>query len=63
MDLEHLAKYVTQACALIASLRQENQRLQEEASKLRVKNEALEKAGRASQTKVAELLQACERIR
>ena len=63
MDLERLAKYVTQACALIVSLRQENQRLAEEASRLRARNGALERAGKASQAKVAELIEACDRTR
>jgi len=62
MELERLTKAVTQACALIVSLRQENQRLAEEASRLQTKYKALEKAGKASQAKAEELIQACDRI-
>ncbi len=63
MELERLTKAVTQACALITTLRQENQRLAEEAARLQAKYRALERAGKASQAKADELIEACDRIR
>jgi hypothetical protein len=62
MDLERFEKHVAQACALIASLREENRRLRRETSGLRLRNGALENAGKTTQAKVIELLQACDRI-
>jgi hypothetical protein len=63
MDLKRFEKYVDGACSLIASLRMENQRLRQEVARMRSRKEALEIAGKASQAKVVELLNACDRIR
>jgi septal ring factor EnvC (AmiA/AmiB activator) len=63
MDLKRLEKYVDGACSLIASLRMENQRLRQEVERMRSRKEALEMASKASQAKVVELLDSCDRIR
>jgi septal ring factor EnvC (AmiA/AmiB activator) len=63
MDLKRLEKDVDGACSLIASLRMENQRLRQEVERMRSRKEALEMAGKVSQAKVVELLDACDRIR
>ena len=62
MPLERLESRVSQACNLIATLREEKSKLEKEISLLRLRSETLERAARASQVKVAELLVACERV-
>ena len=62
MPIERLEQRVAQACELIAAIREENLRLQKEVSVLRNRNETLERATRASQAKITELVAACERV-
>lgn len=62
MPLERLERRVSQACNLIVTLREEKSKLEKEISLLQLRREALERAARASQVKVAELLVACERV-